>query len=601
MPNGHHFDDDEPKASLLDWPLTKRVARLMRPALAWMGLATLLLVVVSVLNLARPKLIEQGLDRCLTEGNYNVGLLGVIVALYAGASVGIALFGGLGNYMLTWAGQRTLFGLRVGLFEHLQRMSIRFFDERASGKLISRATSDVDAIDEMVSRGPAQAFMELITLIGAVVLLFRTDVPLALALLALLPIFFILMPIFRAKSFKAFRKTRKTIAGVNANLQETIAGIRTVQTFAREELNDREFAELNAANRDANIGAARVFCFFFPIVDLLHILGVLIILGYGGIRILEPDTGMTIGKIMAFLGYLQLFFMPIRNLTRLYHVLQRGYSGAERIFEIMDTPPEVAEADDALELPPIQERVSFDKVTFHYNPEEPVLKDVSFGVPHGQTVALVGPTGAGKTTVVNLLARMYDPIEGSILFDGTDIRSAQVKSLRRQIATVLQDSFLFAGTIAENIRYGREDATDEEVRAAADAACAAQFIARMPGGYEAPVHEQGSNLSSGQRQLLSFARAILADPRVLILDEATASVDTRTEKQIQEGLKTLLSGRTSFVIAHRLSTIVNADQVLVVQGGEIVDRGTHHELLTTSNLYRTLYTMQFRELENGGQ
>jgi len=596
MPPPHHADDEEPQVSLLDWHLTRRVLQVMRPALGWIALATLLLVAVALSNLVRPRLVQEGLDRCLTPP-YNVPLLGRVVLLFLAASVAAAVFGGIGRYVLTWAGQRTLYALRVGLFEHLQRLSIRFFDERESGKIISRATSDIDAIDEMISSGPAEALMELVTLSGSVVLLLKTDVPLTLALLGLLPAFVVIMPLFRKKAMPVFRQTRRTIAAINADLQETIAGVQTVQAFARQDRNDDLFAAKNAANRDANIGAARVFCFFFPTIDLLNIVGIVIILGYGGARLLTPGTGMTVGKLTAFLGYLQLFFLPVRNLTRLYSVLQRAYAGVERIFEILDTPPEVEDDPEAPALAPLTQTVAFEGVGFRYQPEQPVLSDITLTVPHGQTVALVGPTGSGKTTMVNLLARMYDPVEGCIRFDGTDIRSVRLQSVRRQLATVLQESFLFAGTIAENIRYSRLEATDEEVEAAARAACAHEFIAQLPLGYDAPVHEQGSNLSAGQRQLLSFARAILADPHVLILDEATASVDLRTERQIQDGLRTLLAGRTSFVIAHRLSTIVNAHQVFVMSDGRIIARGTHRELLRTSSLYRTLYTMQFRELE----
>jgi ABC-type multidrug transport system fused ATPase/permease subunit len=393
----------------------------------------------------------------------------------------------------------------------------------------------------------------------------------------------------------AFRKTRETIGNVSSELQENISGVREVQAFARERENVAEFRQINRRNRDANVQAQTLTSAFSPALDILSTAALAIVLGYGGWSVLRG--AVTLGLVVAYMTYVQRFYRPIQMISGLWTQLQSALAGAERIFELLDTEPEIVDAPDARALPPVEGKIAFHHVHFAYKPEEPVLKDVNLVAQPGQTVALVGPTGAGKTSMVNLLMRFYDVQSGGITIDGWNIRRIKTSSLRQQMGIVLQDTFLFSGTIMDNIRYGRLDATDEEVIEAARLANADGFISRLPQGYETDIGERGQNLSQGQRQLISIARAILANPRVLILDEATSSVDTRTELLIQKALDQLLRGRTSFVIAHRLSTIRNADQVLVIDGGEIVERGTHASLMAQRGRYYELYMSQFRRQE----
>jgi ATP-binding cassette subfamily B multidrug efflux pump len=434
-------------------------------------------------------------------------------------------------------------------------------------------------------------FTSLLTLVGILLAMLALNWRLALVSFSVLPMMVISTLFFSGRARRAFRVTRQTIGGVSAELEENIAGVKVAQAFSREQANVEAFREVSAANRDANVTAQSITAAFAPTLDVLATVGVAIVVGFGGYLVLNNLA--TVGVIVAFVQYVRRFFEPVRAISMIWTTMQSAIAGAERIFELLDTPPDVVDAPDALELPAIEGRIAFEDVCFEYNPGEPVLEDVNLVAEPGQTVALVGPTGTGKTTVINLIGRFYDVCGGRVTVDGHDVREVAQASLRRQMGIVLQDTFLFSGTVMENIRYGRLEASDEEVIEAAKTANAHDFIMRLPNGYEAELTEQGSNLSQGQRQLISIARAVLARPRILILDEATSSVDTRTELLIQNALSELLRGRTSFVIAHRLSTIRDADQVIFIHEGRIAERGTHAELLAQRGLYYDLYTSQF--------
>ncbi len=557
-------------------------------------LAVLLFTVTgAALGAASPYLIGRAVDEFISRGDRKG--LAIIMLLLLGSYVGAMLSRVLQGYLMGWVGQMALARIRGEIIRKIQRLHISYFDKHDAGDLMSRLVNDVDTINNLLSMGLVQALAGLMGLVGIVAAMFALYWPLALAASSVIPVMLLATNFFAGLARRAFRKTRETIGDVSADLQEDIAGIKVAQAFNRTGLNQARFAQRNAANRDANVGARVVTSAFSPAMDILSTVATVIVVAFGGY--LAATGSVSIGVVVAFLGYVQQFFWPIQQITQLYAQAQSALAGGERIFDLLDTEETMVDATDAKPLPPIKGHIEFENVDFAYDPMHPVLHGVSLVAEPGQTVALVGPTGAGKTTVANLIARFYDVTGGRVTVDGHDVRDVTIASLRSQLGMVPQNSFLFSGTVGDNIRYGRLDATDEEVEEAARLANAHGFISRLPQGYATMLGERGGSISQGQRQLVAFARAILANPGILILDEATSSVDTRTEMLIQQALAELLKGRTSFVIAHRLSTIRNADQVLVIDDGRIVERGTHTELLERGGLYADLYRRQFRDVE----
>jgi ATP-binding cassette subfamily B multidrug efflux pump len=527
--------------------------------------------------------------------------LGRLSLVTVGLFVLGSVTGGLMFFMMSWSGQKVLTALRGDLFRHMQRLSLGFYTKHESGDLMSRITNDSNTIQQAISFALIQVLSGALLIVWIGWVMLRTNFLYGLLSLAVVPLMALTTVWFSSQARKAFRSARKEIGNVNAELEEGISGVREVQAFSREEANIVSFRASNAANRDANVRAVTYTSALAPALEALGFVAIAIVAGVGGILMLRGQslggTALSVGLIITYLAFVQRFNQPIQQISVLWTNIQSAIAGAERIFELLDTEPEIEERPGAKAMPPITGRVVLDNVTTEYNPDEQVLRGVSLTAEPGQTIAIVGPTGAGKTTLVNLIPRFYDVTGGSVTIDGVDVRDVTLHSLRSQIGVVLQDSFLFNDTIMNNIRFGRPAATDDEVLAAAKLARAHDFIERLPEGYATTLGERGGGLSQGQRQLLSIARAALANPNLLILDEATSSVDTRTERQIQSALDELLAGRTSFVIAHRLSTIRNADQVLVLKAGEIIERGTHEELLALEGAYHALYMDQFRAQE----
>lgn len=509
-----------------------------------------------------------------------------------------ALLTGLTFFAVSWVGQHVLRALRVSVFEHLHRLPLSFYSENEAGDLMSRITNDTEALQQALSFALVNVVSGVLLLGWIIYNMFTKNVVFALLSVSVAPVMLLATLWFSSQARKAFRRARQELGSINAELQETIAAVREVQAFNRVEANIEQFRQINAANRDANVRAVSFTAALSPTLEALGYLALAIVTVVGGTALLSGarlgGEVVSLGLVITFLGYVQRFNQPIQQIAVLWTNIQNGIAGAERIFNLLDVEPAIQDAPDAIEMPPIRGEVEFRNVSAEYVKGQPVLKNVSFVAKPGQTIAIVGPTGAGKTTMINLIPRFYDVTEGAVLIDGIDVRRVKAESLRRQIGIVLQDTFLFSTTVMENIRIGNPNASDEEVIEAARLAHADTFIERLPAKYQTVLGERGAGLSQGQRQLLAIARAILANPRILILDEATSSVDTRTERLIQSALERLLEGRTAFVIAHRLSTIRNADLVLVVHEGEIIERGRHEELLAQQGFYYRLYMSQFR-------
>ena len=570
----------------------RRLLGELKPYKGQMAYAMVLVLLGAASQAGGPALIGITIDRYILRGGDPTMLfvmMGILLAIYI---VGALAQRGQ-TYQVGSIGQGVLATIRGRIFDRLQHLPLRYFDKRPVGDLMSRVLNDVDTLNQLFSQGIAQLLGSLFSLIGILIMMFYFQWNLALASFLIIPIMLLLTSFFARRARRAFRVTRQTVGDVTANLQEDIVGVREAQAFNRTEENIERFRERNEANRAANVGAVAITSAFAPTIDVLSTLSIALVIGYGGYLVFAGS--MSLGILTAFVLYVQQFFRPIQLIAQLYTQLQSALAGAERIYNILDEEPESPDPQDAVGLGETEGRISFENVIFAYDPGRPVLRDVNIEIEPGQTVALVGPTGAGKTTIASLIPRFYDTTEGTVKIDGRDVRDLARKDLRAGIGIVLQEPFLFSGTVAENIGYGKDDPTPEEIENAARTVNAHGFITELPDGYDTVLGEGGGSLSQGQRQLLSFARAILTDPRILILDEATSNIDTRTEAIIQKALGTLLEGRTSIVIAHRLSTIRNADLILAVQDGRIAERGTHMELLQKDGLYADLYRRQFRE------
>jgi ATP-binding cassette subfamily B protein len=571
------------------WGKTRRrlglLWRLTRPYRSRTALSVVSLLTATATALAPPYLAKYALDDAVQGHGGN--RLFLVVAIFVAA--GLANWGMtyVETYLTGWVGERILADLRVRLFAHLQRLSLGFYERNRAGVIISRLTNDVEAIDQLVTDGVTSLVQNSLTLLGTAIILFVLDWRLALATCSVIPLMGVATAIFRTRSARAYAAVRERLGLVTATLAEDIAGMRIVQAFTREQPAFDNFRAVALRYRDANMQTIVLNGIYFPIVDLLSTVALAVVLGYGGH--LYFGGSLTLGTLFAFMLYVQNFFDPVQQLSQLYNTFLSATAALDKIMGVLDEEPEVLDRPGARELAQIEGHVAFEGVRFTYGRGDEVLHGIDLDVPAGTTVALVGHTGAGKSTIAKLLARFYEPTHGRITIDGVDLNDVSQASLRRQLGVVPQEGFLFAGTVAENIAFGRPDATADEIVRAAQTVGAHEFILRLEDGYETQLGERGSRLSLGQRQLVAFARALLADPRILILDEATSSVDIGTERRIEQALRILLAERTAFIIAHRLSTIRDADLIVVLEHGRVVEQGSHEELLARRGLYTSLY------------
>lgn len=577
--------DDEDQGTIYDREVIARLLLYVVPQWRIMAVTIVAMLVYTATVVSVPWIVKLAIDDYVRPGDIS-GLNWVVLAFLAAALV---QFGS--NYLhlklMARVAQRVLYRLRIDLFSHTQGLSMSYFDRNEVGKTMSRVQNDVQHLQEFISI-MVLSLADILSLGGIVAAMFIMNVSLALITFSVIPLLFIMLVVWQRFARLAFLRVRQRLAVVNSELQENISGVRVVQSLNREQSNIRRFGKANNSHLDATLQSSRYSAFLFPSVEVVSALGLGLVVFFGGSMVL--NNGLEPGILVAFALYIQRFFDPVRNLTMQYGDLQRAMASGTRIFELLDEKSEISDKPDAETLEPVRGEVRYEGVGFYYAPDAPVLQDVDLHIRPGETVALVGPTGAGKTSFVSLLMRLYDVKAGRITVDGHDLRDVTQESLVRQMSTVTQEPFLFSGTVRENIRYNHKEVTDEEVESAAKSVGAHEFITKLPQGYETPLHERGNNLSVGQRQLVSFARALAADPRILILDEATASIDTSTEVLIQKALNELLKDRTAFVIAHRLSTIRNSDRILVLDQGRIVDQGTHDELLARGGLYADLHS-----------
>ena len=582
------FDVDEELEQEFNWSHYKRLGGYVKPYKQPILKVLIIIILANAAGMLGPYFTKIAIDDVIPQADLTLlAILGVVFFL---SLLFVAWCMKYRIIAITEIGQDILKDMRFSIFEHLQRLPFSYFDNRPHGKILIRVVNYINTLSDLLSNGLINLISDIFSVIITLAFMFLIDVKLTFYSLALLPILFIIVIVIKNKQRKAFQELSNKQSNLNAYIHESISGIKVTQSFAREQKNYDIFNEVSDEYRTSWMKAVRVQFLLWPGVQNIAVLTTCLIY-FVGIR--QIGVSVSTGTLIAFIGYINNFWNPVINIGNFYNSLITATAYLERIFETMDEVPDIQDAPNAKELPPILGKVTFDHVTFRYEEGKNILNNVSFTITPGQSIALVGPTGAGKTTIINLLSRFYDVNEGSVKVDGHDVREVTLKSLRTQMGVMLQDTFVFSGTILENIQYGKLDATEEEVIAASKVVRAHDFIKDLKDGYHTVVEERGSTLSAGQRQLISFARALLADPKILILDEATSSIDTKTEELLQEGLQQLLKGRTSFIIAHRLSTIKNSSQIFYVQGGELVEAGTHEELMKERGLYHHLYQSQY--------
>lgn len=588
------FNEDENLKESLNFDIIKRLLKYLKPYGLDIFKTLLFMAVVIVVELLNPYFLKLGIDKYIEVGNgRSLYIIGLVMILLNALSM---LCSKLRIVTMGRVSNKIILTIRQQLYTHIQKLSFAFFDSRPVGKILARIIGDVNSLNDLFTSAVTTLLPEFTKMVAVVIIMMAMNYKLALVSLITLPVMIVVMFYIQTVSRKRWQVFRKKNSNMNAFTHEDFSGIRTVQSFAAENETSNTFLRLIKEQRLAFVRAVRMNDFFWPVVDMSWGVGNVLVFWFGA-RMLTSEN-ITPGLLIAFTSYVSMFWQPIMNISNFYNQLVTNMSGAERIFEILDIEPDIKDRKDAKLMPPIKGSVRFENVSFGYEDGQSVLKNVSFNVDAGQTIALVGSTGAGKTTIVNLISRFYEVTDGVVYIDGHDVNSVTLESLRKQIGMMPQDTFLFATTIKENIRYGKLDATDDEIIEAAKAVSAHDFIMKLDKGYDTEVNERGTRLSAGQRQLIAFARTLLADPRILILDEATASIDTHTERLVQKGIKRLLKGRTSFVIAHRLSTIRNADRIMVVEDGDIVESGTHEELIKLQGQYYNLYMSQFKFLND---
>ena len=585
------YHDEEVLGKAYDGRLARRLLRYLSPYRGVVAVSVFLLLIVSGLKVVAPYLTKVAIDGPISNGNLNgldrIALLFLLLLLVQ------FCFSFAQTYLMNWTGQKIMYDLRVAIFSHIERLHVGYFDKNPVGRLITRVTTDVDVLNELFTAGVVSIFGDVFVLAGVVVAMLLINWKLALVSFAVIPLLFVVTTVFKIKVRGSYRRVRTCIARINSFLQENITGMSVVQIFVREKRQFQQFDERNRDHLQANLQSIFYYAVFYPVVSLLGATAIGLIVWYGGNQVISGL--LSAGSLVAFIGYSGLFYKPISDLSEKFNILQSAMASSERIFELLDTRPEVVSPLEPIRLSQIRGAIEFRRVSFAYKKGVPILRGVSFRVAPGERVAIVGATGSGKSTMINLLCRFYDVKRGEIRIDGVDIREMDLDQLRHSIAIVLQDVFLFSGTVEDNIRLWQRPIPRRKVEEASRWVHANRFIERLPGGYGELIAERGASLSVGQRQLLAFARALAHDPRILVLDEATSSVDTETELLIQDALQKLMRGRTSLVIAHRLSTIQSCDRIIVLHKGEVQEEGSHQDLLKARGIYYKLYQLQYKD------